>query len=172
LKTTNTHLCRPVRTGLTVAVLLGLRGPALAGTFTEALTGGTPVADVRLRYEHVDQDNALKEADGFTVRTRLGYKTGKHHDVDVYVEMENTSALVEDYNSGPGGNGKTQYSVIADPDNTEVNQAWLGYNGIPATAVKLGRQRMIWDNARFLGNVGWRQARGRQAAGRVPRFPG
>lgn len=157
MKTTNANAPRRQLPALAVTALLGLTGQAQAGGFTEALTGGTPSVDVRLRYEHVDQDNPLKDADGLTVRTRLGYLTGKHHDVDAYVEMENTSALIEDYNSGPGGNGKGQYSVIADPDNTEVNQAWLGYSGIPDSTVKLGRQRIILDNARFVGNVGWRQ---------------
>jgi hypothetical protein len=137
---------------------LSVVSPAVqADSFTDALTGGTAKADVRLRYETVDQDNALDNADGLTVRTRLGYNTEKFEGFDAYVEMENNSALIEDYNSGPGGNGKGKYSVIADPDNTEVNQAYLGYSGIPDTVAKLGRQRMILDNARFIGNVGWRQ---------------
>lgn len=131
---------------------------SLTGELSKALTEGTVKADVRLRYEHVDQDNAADNADGITVRTRLGYNTGKFKGFDAFVEMENNSALLEDYNSGPGGNGKTKYSVIADPDGTEVNQAYLGYSGIiPDTSTKLGRQRIILDNARFVGNVGWRQ---------------
>ncbi|MAT64925.1 MAG: hypothetical protein CMN57_04725 [Gammaproteobacteria bacterium] len=133
-------------------------GPAAADTFTEALTGGKVKADLRLRYELVDQDNALDSADGLTLRTRLGYNTGSYNGFDAYVEMENNSALIEDFNSGPGGNGKAGYSVIGDPDGTEVNQAYLGYSGLlTETTAKLGRQRIILDNARFVGNVGWRQ---------------
>ncbi|WP_158675289.1 alginate export family protein [Thiohalobacter thiocyanaticus] len=64
---------------------------------------------------------------------------------------------MEDFNSGPGGNGKAGYSVIGDPDGTEVNQAYLGYDVMPETGIRLGRQRIILDNARFVGNVGWRQ---------------
>lgn len=128
-----------------------------AQAFTDALTGGKAKADVRLRYENVDQNNALDNADGLTLRTRIGYNTGKFEGFDAFVEMENNSALREDFNSGPGGNGKGKYSVIADPDNTEVNQAYLGYAGLPDTYVKLGRQRIKLDNDRFIGNVGWRQ---------------
>ncbi len=157
MKTTTPSHYRISLPALTVTALLAITGSARAGTFTEALGGGKPKLDVRLRYEHVDQDNALKEADGLTVRTRLGYATADYKGLTAYAEMENTSALIEDYNSGPGGNGKGQYSVIADPDNTEVNQAFLAYSGIPDSTLKLGRQRLIWDNARFLGNVGWRQ---------------
>lgn len=140
-----------------VAVALSA-GQVCAESLTDALTGGKVKADLRLRYEQVDQDNALDSADGLTLRTRLGYNTGSYKGLDAYVEMENSTALVEDFNSGPGGNGKAGYSVIGDPDGTEVNQAYLGYSGLlPDTGVKLGRQRIILDNARFVGNVGWRQ---------------
>ena len=44
----------------TIAALLGLSGSANAVSFTDALTGGKPKLDVRLRYENVDQDNALR----------------------------------------------------------------------------------------------------------------
>ncbi len=125
--------------------------------FDEALTGGAASVDIRMRYENVDQDNALDRADALTVRTRLGYMTGDYKTLSAFVEMENTSALIEDYNSGPGGNGKSTYSMVADPEITEVNQAFLQYGGISDTTAKVGRQRIIHDNARFIGNVGWRQ---------------
>ncbi len=141
----------------TLGALLASSAHAQAGAFTDALGSGEVQLNMRLRYEQVDQDNALKDADGLTLRTRLGYGSADYHGLRAYLEMENTSALIEDYNSGPGGNGKSQYSVIADPDNTEVNQAYISYTGIPEANLKIGRQRMIWDNARFLGNVGWRQ---------------
>jgi hypothetical protein len=54
-------------------------------------------------------------------------------------------------------NGRTQFSVVADPDGTEVNQALLSYAGISDTLAKYGRQRLTLDNHRWVGNVGWRQ---------------
>ena len=145
-----------------VCVLAGLSAAGFSMTvssdsFIEALTGGTPVMDARMRYEYVDQDNSLKAANGLTLRTRLGYGTGKFHGFDFFTEFSNTSALVDDFNSGPGGNGNTKYSVIADPDVTVVDQAYLGFSGIQKLDLRVGRQRIILDNARFVGNVGWRQ---------------
>lgn len=134
-----------------------MSGPVHSNTFTEALTGGKAKLDLRLRYETVDQNNALQDADALTLRTRLGYQTGKFNDLSAYVEMENTTAIEEDYNSGPGGNGKTAFSVVADPEVTEINQSYLDYSGFDKTLVRMGRQRIILDNARFVGNVGWRQ---------------
>jgi hypothetical protein len=54
-------------------------------------------------------------------------------------------------------NGKVQYPVIADPSVTEVNELWIGYNGIPDTDIKAGRQEITYDNQRFIGAVAWRQ---------------
>ncbi len=148
---------QPRLQALALSAFLACGAPAKAGTFTEALTAGKAEVNMRLRYERVEQNNALKDADGLTLRTRLGYGSADYRGLRAYLEMENTSSLIEDFNSGPGGNGKSSYSVIADPDNSEVNQAYVSYSGIPDAHLKIGRQRMIWDNARFLGNVGWRQ---------------
>ncbi|MEN8189306.1 MAG: alginate export family protein [Thermodesulfobacteriota bacterium] len=130
---------------------------AHAETFTDALKGGKVNLDMRLRYEYVDQSNDLDTASAFTLRTRLGYTTGRYMGFGAMVEMENNAVIVEDYNSGPGGNGKAEYSVVADQEATEVNQAFLGFDMIPSTPLKVGRQRIILDNARFVGNVGFRQ---------------
>jgi hypothetical protein len=47
-------------------------------------------------------------------------------------------------------------TVISDPESNELNQAYLQYSAFDTT-LKLGRQRIIYDNAAFIGNVGWRQ---------------
>ena len=54
-------------------------------------------------------------------------------------------------------NRKTQYPVVADPEATEVNQAYLIYGGIPDTRLQAGRRAIKLDNQRFVGNVGFRQ---------------
>ena len=126
-------------------------------SFTDAPIGGKVNLDMCLRYEYIDQDNARKDANTFTLRTRLGYNTAKFKGFNAMVEVENNALIVNDFNSGPGGNSKTEYSVVADPEATEVNQAFLEFDGIPDTPLKVGRQRIILDNARFVGNVGFRQ---------------
>ncbi|MDO8346691.1 MAG: alginate export family protein [Rugosibacter sp.] len=144
-------------TRLASAVALALLSlPALAGdSFADALTGGKPSVDMRFRYETVDQDNTLKNADAATVRLRLGYETGEYKGFGAFIEAEHVSDLVDDYNSTT--NGKTTYSTIADPEFTEINQGYLSYSGLPDTKLKYGRQRIVLDNHRFIGNVGWRQ---------------
>lgn len=157
--------------------VLGLSAPVIEAadsleTLRYAFSGGTPNLDVRLRYESAEQGEgvptglALEEADAVTLRTRLGYTTGKWNAFDLMVELEDVHKLSGDFNDCPAGvsplfsdecSGKTTHSVIADPSVTELNQAWLRYAGLPDTVLKYGRQRLILDNARFIGNVGWRQ---------------
>lgn len=124
---------------------------ALSNLFTQ----GKPILDARYRIEHVDQDNALKHANAQTLRTRLGYQSGKWYGLSALVEADNVSRIGEDaYNSTR--NGQSEYSVVADPNGSEVNQALLRYDHKYGSAV-LGRQRINLDNQRFVGGVAWRQ---------------
>jgi len=153
------------RKPVALAVLtVGLSAMSVAPTafaddaFFEALTDGKVSFSARARYESVEQDNAKKDADAYTLRTTLGYKTGAFHGFSGFIEAEN----VTDLGNGNFDNkvdGDTDYSVIADPDDTEMNQAYLQYNGFD-TEFKLGRQELTYRNApfhRFIGNVLWRQ---------------
>lgn len=145
-----------VSAALGAALLAGSVPAAAADDFTGALIGGKPTADLRLRYESVDQANALKDANAATLRLRLGYETGQYRGFGALVEAETVTALGgESYNSTV--NGETAYSIVADPEATEINQAYLSYAGLADTTLKHGRQRIILDNHRFIGNVGWRQ---------------
>ena len=117
---------------------------------------GKITLDTRLRYEDVNDDSAARDAEALTLRVRLGYLTPDFEGFKAFVELESTTPLGDrDYKNGTGhGAG---YSVIADPDNNEFNRGWVSYSGFDNTQIKLGRQRIILDNARFVGNVGWRQ---------------
>lgn len=126
-----------------------------SSTLSSAVTGGTVNADLRLRYEAVGQDNAREDADAVTLRTLLGYTTKSWNDLTGFVEMENVNALVDDY-SIPGGPVQ-RYSIVADPDDTELNQWGIRYAGIRNLSATIGRSKLILDNARWVGNVGWRQ---------------
>mgnify|MGYP006081174821 CR=1 FL=1 len=112
--------------------------------------------DFRLRYESVEQDNALKEAKGLTLRTLLHYQTQSFNGLSAVVEFEDSREVlgVYDYNDTNGHN--TGYSVIADPNTTELDQGFIQYKSAGVTA-KLGRQVITFDGHRFVGHVGWRQ---------------
>jgi hypothetical protein len=125
----------------------------------DSIAGGSPTVNARLRYENAKADGA-ESSDALTLRTRLGYGTLPYYGIRGFVEFEDVTSLVDDddYNQAglnADGAGKT---VIADVEGTELNQAFIEaicpYSG---GVLKAGRQRLVLGNARFIGNVGWRQ---------------
>ncbi|MFQ3264833.1 MAG: hypothetical protein ACI9U5_000700 [Colwellia sp.] len=127
-------------------------------SIAEAIINGKTKINLNLRYETVDQDNAKKDADALTLRTRVTYTTGDVAGFSSIVEFEDSRVVLgmNDYNNTLGKNG--DYSVIADPETTEVDQFLLQYKQ-ESLAIKVGRQLITMDNHRFVGHVGWRQDR-------------
>lgn len=133
---------------------------AQAKTFTESLATGKAYVNERIRYENVEDQAFAHEAEAMTIRTRLGYETAPLGGVTALVEFEDIHTLggMEDFQlpapPAPNANGD---AVIADPEQTELNRVQLRYRGISRLDMTLGRQRLIFDNQRFIGNVGFRQ---------------
>ncbi len=157
----NTENCRKYSGGLMViaaVIAIVTWAPATyAGAIGDAITDGTFNVNLRYRYEFVDvDDNGKRDANASTLRTRLVYKTAKWNDFDITVNMDDVHTIVAD-NYYDFSNGKTQYQTVADPEGTDLNVAALTYSGIENTQIIVGRQRIIHANARFIGNVGWRQ---------------
>lgn len=116
---------------------------------------GKILCNMRWRYEKVDQEG-IKNAEAMTIRTRLGYQTPTLFGFSGLVEMENTIPFNSGTYTAPGVTSNNR-AVIVDPRNTELNRAQLSYTGLNDTTFILGRQRIILDNWRYIGNVGWRQ---------------
>lgn len=139
------------------SILLG--APAYAAdnavSFEEAINASKILANFRLRYETADFDNATDTANALTYRARVGIETGVFANTKFLIDFEHVGALVDDYNDAVEIRGN--YPVIADPEMTELNRIQLTNTSLPDTTVTLGRQRIILDDARFVGNVGWRQ---------------
>ncbi|MFT6407977.1 MAG: hypothetical protein ACJAQ6_001393 [Arenicella sp.] len=131
-----------------------------ADSFTDVFTSGKAYVDLHLRFETVDQDNALADADGLTLRTRLGYRTAELIGLSAVIEVEDSRAVfgVDDFSVPATGFNVGEFSVIADPESTEIDQAFVQYK-VAKFSGKLGRQVITLDNHRFVGHVGWRQDR-------------
>ena len=111
--------------------------------------------NIRLRYEYADQQT-FSPSNAFTGRIRLGYTTGKFYGFNAMAEFEGTGT--PDIYSYRAANisGPVDKVNVPDPQSAELNRLWLAYTNFDST-LKGGRQRIILDNARFVGNVGWRQ---------------
>ncbi|WP_445359266.1 alginate export family protein [Microbulbifer sp. ANSA005] len=143
------------------AIILGISGSQgiaaenESATLTDALTSGQAGVNLRYRIENVDQDNMDDVAIASTLRTRLNWTSGSYRGFDAFFEVDNISEIGNDnYNSTVNGN--TEHPVVADPQGTEVNQAYLKYSGFNSMVIA-GRQRINLDDQRFVGGVGWRQ---------------
>lgn len=138
------------------ASLAAAAEPPAATDVWNALAGGKPTLDARYRFEWVNQDGLPKDAKASTLRTRLGYGTLPYVGVSAFLEFENVTVVGrESYNDTV--NRRTAYPVVADPEATEVNQAFLNAQLPFESGARLGRQRIILDNQRFVGPVGFRQ---------------
>ncbi len=144
---------------ISIALLIASSGllPAAEPTqFSEAFTQGKFSANLRLRYENVEQ-LPLQDANALTLRTRVGFTTAPWQGLKAMIEAENSLAAEGDsYNQSGLNPGGAAHAIVADPETTELNQLFLSYTRGKTTAT-LGRQRLVLDNARYIGDSAWRQ---------------
>jgi hypothetical protein len=127
------------------------------GPIGGALGETKPIVDARMRYENVDQTPLAEESDADTLRLRLGFETGKAWNTSLLAEGEFVWPFDGDYREDNAVGLNTAYPVIADPESYEINRLHLTNTSLPGTTLTLGRQRILLDDQRFVGNVGWRQ---------------
>lgn len=124
-------------------------------TIAKAVKDGKTTINLRYRFESVDQDGKSEDASASTLKTRLTWLSGKANNFSVKLEVDDVTAIGSDnYNST--ANGQAQYPVVADPEGTDVNQAFIQYTKDKLTVIA-GRQRVLHNDQRFVGGVGWRQ---------------
>ena len=139
-----------------LALLLAGTTPLLAADdLATALAHGDASLALRLRHEQVDTEGNPRDAQATTLRTRLGYVSGRWHNLDAQLEFDHVAHLF-DARFNDTRNGNLNYPLVLDPKGTDLNQAVLRYHQEQLT-LAAGRQRILYDNQRFIGNVGWRQ---------------
>lgn len=147
-------MTHPYRRFATAVTLIAICAPYAHAQNTSALRDSDTQLHLRTRFEDVSQDG-VENSNALTHRTRLTYQSGRYQGFGLLLEMDDIRAITDvDYNDGTGIYPGT--AVIADPEGTEVNQSYLSYQAAD-TEARYGRQRIILDNQRFVGNVGWRQ---------------
>lgn len=137
------------------------RNGSTANDLISAISAGKIDLGLRLRYEYVDDKAATKNADALTNRTVLGFTTGVFHGFSARLLLQDVRGIINDYNDATGRDpGKARYAVVADPEDTDILEAYFSYAGPASTNFKLGRQIITYRKAplhRFIGTVLWRQ---------------
>lgn len=137
-----------MRYWLVAGVAMAIAGPVCAQDVTVK-----PLAEARIRWEHVDQDGLALPADAVTFRLRGG-ATASVERWTALVEGQANVALVGDYYDGI--HGAAVRPLVADPENIALYRAQLQYKGKDAT-LTVGRQRIAIDDERFVGSAPIRQ---------------
>ena len=136
-----------VVSALTLALGFGPTQAVAADSIAEAISGGSAKLSLRARFEDVGFEDSANDRDALTLKTRLTFSTADLSGFSALLEFDDVTELTdsEDYTS-----------AIADPEGTEINQFYVQYKNDFATA-KVGNQRILLDNQRFVGGVGFRQ---------------
>jgi hypothetical protein len=154
----------PARTRPVIMAFLIAVSPAQAQGLANALLDGTPLIDLRLRYDTVRQSDKAQDAEATTARARLGYQTGRYAGFSGLAEVDAVQHLgAKQFDDSVGG--LTQYPIIADPDMVALNRLQLDYKGnvfaspgaAPDMTFVLGRQVIVFSDLRYVGNSTWRQ---------------
>ena len=148
------HLAMALNPRIPALSLLACLPAALAAHAAPQAVTVDPTWNLRLRHEHVEDRAFARDANADTLRLRAGLKFTFAEGWSALLEGEGIASAGNHYNSS--ANGQTAYPAVFDPNGAELNQAWVGWTGAKG-AVKLGRQRVLLDNQRWVGNVGWRQ---------------
>jgi len=96
----------------------------------DVIKNGEMKLNLRYRFETVSQDSFAEDANASTLRTRLNYSSQEFNGWKLFIEVDNVTEIFSDnFNSGAGTSSPDRdiYSVVADPNSTEFNQAYLNY---------------------------------------------
>lgn len=125
-----------------------------------AIAAGEANVHLRYRYEFVDQESFAKDASASTLLLRLNYKTGGWNKWSGFLEFDHVmNVFSTSFNSAAGTSSprRDAYPVVADPKGPDLNQLYFQYKPDDEWQFKIGRQRIILDDQRYVGGVGWRQ---------------
>lgn len=140
---------------------------------------------LRLRYEDVTDDipdaSPLSDTDkayGLFSRVAAGWTTGRYHgfyfrvqgEAGIKMGSDKALNLDDDFRVPPPpaiNRINEGYGVIPDNEYAEWNEAYVGWRNVGSCtnspdlcdgnfSVKLGRQEIIYDNHRWVGNILWR----------------
>jgi len=134
-------------------------GPALRPdtvlSFADAVRNGRFEAQLRPRYNRIDEERKPALTDAFTARAVAGWKSAPFHGLRMAVELIYSDRIgAKRFNDNP--RQASPYPLLPDPRHAGVNQAWIDWSGELAN-IRIGRQKLRLDNERFVSDNDFRQ---------------
>lgn len=104
-----------------------------------------PYLDARFRLETVGQDGRPRDATASTMRVKAGFETTEWSGFSAKVEGEAIVNIgAENFNDTL--NGKSQFPVVADPEDVVQNQPYVRWRHKGIVDAKAERQTVDLDN--------------------------
>jgi hypothetical protein len=140
------------RGGAAVAALaLSSAGGAHAQTVAPAPAPAfRAIADARLRYDQLDQEGRGSSVDTVKLRLLVGGEAQLAARLRGLGEVELIEALYDNQDDRPS-------DLRLSSEALDVNRAQLSWTGLPDTEVTIGRQTIVINDGRFIGNGETRQ---------------
>lgn len=129
--------------------------PDTALSLTDALRNGRFEAQLRPRYNRIDEERKPELTDAMTARVVAGWKSAPFHGLRMAVELMYSDRVgTKRFNDNP--RQASPYPLLPDPRYAGVNQAWIDWSGELAN-IRIGRQKLRLDNERFVSDNDFRQ---------------
>lgn len=87
------RMMKPSLLSLAIAGITLSHAALAEESLSNLISQGKPILDARYRFENVDQNNALRDANAQTLRTRVGFQSGKWYGLSALIEADNVSGL-------------------------------------------------------------------------------
>ncbi|MBK8738490.1 MAG: alginate export family protein [Betaproteobacteria bacterium] len=113
---------------------------------------------VRLRYNNIEESDRPRRTEGWTVRLVGGWQRRLSSDFKLAIDAIHTDHIgAKDFNDNVALAGTSPYPLLPDPRNSDLNQAYLDYSGLPSTRIRAGKQIVRLGNQRFISDNDFRQ---------------
>jgi len=111
--------------------------------------------DLRLRWEYAETDALAEESEALTLRMRPSVEIDPAPWLSLLAEADAIVSLLPDSRNGFTGGGDRP--AIPDSEALELNRLQAQLRPVRDWTVTLGRQRVLFDDARFIGSADFRQ---------------
>jgi hypothetical protein len=146
---------------LTLALVAVSEIPAAENSEESSKAGetkwGTFGLEFRYRFPWIDDDAFTEAGYASSLRTGLSYETPGWHGLAAYFQFVDVSNLGAADKHNDTQNGETSRPVEADPEDTQMAQLLVRYDGLADTDFVAGRQEVNLGTQRYVGAVAWRQ---------------
>ena len=130
----------------------------IALRLSAALVDGSPLLELRPRYNVITETTKALSTDAMTLRTLVGWRSAPARDLRLTAQAILTGIVgPHRLNDDPRRSASSPYPLLPEPARQGVNEFHVEYRGFDTAKLRLGRQILKLDDERFISDVDFRQ---------------